>query len=61
MEEKEGERSPDEEKQNIQSTVLAPAPRLPEFLVTLLHSGCCSDRVFKQLVRQLRLLGQMRD
>ena len=61
VEEKEGKRSPDEEHQDIQSTVLASPPRLPELLVALLHRGCCGDRVLKQPIRQLRLMSQMRD
>lgn len=59
MEEQEGKRSPDEEHQNIQTTILPSPPCFPELLVTLFHSCRCGYCVFEQLVRQLRLVSQM--
>ena len=61
MEEKEGKRSPNEEHQDIQPTVLASPPCFPELLVAFVHRGRCGYRVLEQLIRQLRLMGQMRD
>jgi len=50
VEEKERKRGPDEEHQNIQSTVLASPLCLPELLVTLLHSGRRSRSLRNYLV-----------
>jgi len=61
VEEKERKRGPDEEHQNIQSTVLASPLCLPELLVALFHRGRCGYRVLEQLICQLCLVGQVRN